>query len=383
MSVESNNNENGQQQSGENFWGKIKKVIDSLGSFNSSVISILGLGIVGIVNWFLKLNYSQISESFYGIDEKYFFSYNYRKAFYILMFWILISSIYFLITEIYIKKNRDEGKRIRIVFLVGNIFLQIYLIFLPFYTLLLLLNPDKLMIIYISFIILFILEILVVVYNIQEYLQKKTNYFLLVFIIYYCLTYFFIACLISNFKNYELTTIESKDKIQKKVVVLSEYQGKYLVVPYLKNGEVLEIKENKLIYNINENKSTCEKEECFFRAYNEVISKLNYMFKSEIYGNKFVCKKEYCFFTGSYEFIDKFDYIFKTERINEENIRIVKEELEYISQNQKKDGTTEIEENKDNKDIKNKPSENEEKDTTICFIIDKNCKIKCCNKNKK
>ena len=67
---------------------------------------------------------------------------------------------------------------------------------------------------------------------------------------------------------------------------------------------------------------------------------------------KSTCKKEYCFFTGSYEFIDKFDYIFKTERINKENIRIVKEELEYISQNQKKDGTTEIEENKDNKDIK-------------------------------
>ena len=104
MSVESNNNENGQQQSGENFWEKIKKIINSLGSFNSSVISILGLGIVGIVNWFLKLNYSQISESFYEIDEKYFFSYNYRKEFYILMFWILISSIYFLITEINIKK---------------------------------------------------------------------------------------------------------------------------------------------------------------------------------------------------------------------------------------------------------------------------------------
>ena len=379
MSVESNNNENGQQQSGENFWEKIKKIINSLGSFNSSVISILGLGIVGIVNWFLKLNYSQISESFYEIDEKYFFSYNYRKAFYILMFWILISSIYFLITEIYIKKNRNEETWLRIVFLLGNILLQLYLFFLPFYTLLLLLNLNILL----SFIIFLILGILVLAYNIQEYRQKKTNYFLLIFIIYYCLTYFIIAYRISNFKNYELTTIESKDKILKKVVVLSEYQGKYLVVPYLKNGEVLEVKENKLIYNINENKSTCEKEECFFRAYNEVISKLNYMFKSEIYGNKFVCKKEYCFFTGSYEFIDKFDYIFKTERINKENIRIVKEELEYISQNQKKDGTTEIEENKDNKDIKNKPSENEEKDTTICFIIDKNCKIRCCNKNKK
>ena len=65
MSVESNNNENGQQQSGENFWGKIKKVIDSLGSFNSSVISILGLGIVGIIDWIFKLIYSQNLESFY------------------------------------------------------------------------------------------------------------------------------------------------------------------------------------------------------------------------------------------------------------------------------------------------------------------------------
>ncbi|BBM51741.1 hypothetical protein JMUB3935_0719 [Leptotrichia trevisanii] len=347
MSVESNNNENGQQQSGEKLLKKIKKVIDSLGSFNSSVISILGLGIVGIANWFLKLHYSQVSESFYEIDEKYFFSYNYRKAFYILMFWILISSIYFLITEIYIKKNRDEEKWIREVFFLGNICLQTYLIYLPSYTLSLLFNFNILL----KIIIFSILLILVIVYNKQEYSQKRTGGFLLIFIIYYCLTYFIIAYRISNFKNYELTTIESKDKVSKKVVVLSEYQGKYLVVPYLKKNEVLEMQENKLVYNINEKKSTC--------------------------------KKEYCFFTGSYEFIDKFDYIFKTERINEENIRIVKEELEYISQNQKKDGTTEIEENKDNKDIKNKPSENEEKDTTICFIIDKNCKIKCCNKNKK
>ena len=273
-----------------------------------------------------------------------------------------------------------KKKWIRIVFWVGNVLLQFYLLLLPFYTLLLLVNSDKVLWICLIFVIVLIL---MVFYNIREYQQKKNYYLLLIFILYYFGTYAVTFHLISNFKNYELTTIESKDKIQKKVVVLSEYQGKYLVVPYLKKNEVLKIQENKLIYNINENKSTCEKEECFFRAYNEVISKLSYMFKSEIYGNKFVCKKEYCFFTGSYEFIDKFDYIFKTERINKENIRIVKEELEYISQNQKKDETTEIEENKDNKDIKNKPSENEEKDTTICFITDKSCRIKCCNRDNK
>ena len=190
---------------------------------------------------------------------------------------------------------------------------------------------------------------LVIAYDFFEYLEITLwrNLMIIIIIIFFAINVFIV---ISSFesRNYELATIESKDKIQKKVVVLSEYQGKYLVVPYLKKNEVLEMQENKLVYNINEKKSTC--------------------------------KKEYCFFTGSYEFIDKFDYIFKTERINKENIRIIKEELEYISKNQKKDGTTEIEENKDNKDIKSKPSENEEKGMTICFITDKSCRIKCCNR---
>lgn len=105
MSVENNNNENGQQQSGETLLKKIKKAIDSLDSFNSSVISILGLGIVGIIDWIFKLIYSQNLESFYKIDEKYFFSYNYRKTFYILLLWILISSSYFFyFRNIYKKK---------------------------------------------------------------------------------------------------------------------------------------------------------------------------------------------------------------------------------------------------------------------------------------
>lgn len=95
MSVENNNNENVQQQSGEKLLEKIKKTIDSLGSFNSSVISILGLGIVGIANWFLKLHYSQVSESFYEIDEKYFFSYNYRKIFYLLLVYLLFMITFF------------------------------------------------------------------------------------------------------------------------------------------------------------------------------------------------------------------------------------------------------------------------------------------------
>ena len=105
MSVENNNNENGQQQSGKILLKKIKKAIDS---FDSSVISILGLSIVGIIDWIFKLIYLQNLESFYKIDEKYFFSYNYRKTFYILLLWILISSSYFFISEIYIKKNRNE-----------------------------------------------------------------------------------------------------------------------------------------------------------------------------------------------------------------------------------------------------------------------------------
>ena len=132
------------------------------------------------------------------------------------------------------------------------------------------------------------------------------NWVIIIIIIYFIVnTCIVIFCF--KYRNYELTTIESKDKVSKKVVVLSEYQGKYLVVPYFKKNEVLEIQENKWVYNIDENKSTC--------------------------------KKEYCFFTGSYEFIDKFDYIFKTERIDEENMRIIKKELEYISQSQKKDET--------------------------------------------
>ena len=333
MSVE-NNNENGQQQSQEDWLKKIN-------SWNSSIVSIFGLGIVGIGDWVSKLFYSQNLEKWYKISERYFFSYNYRKIVYLLLVYLLFMIAFFLVSEVFIKKHRNDNEWLKKLSLGSNIFYQLMLI------------------IFISYLIAFqfwyvpLINIsLVIAYNIFEYLEITwwRNLMITIIIIFFVINVFIV---ISSFKsrNYELTTIESKDKIQKKVVVLSEYQGKYLVVPYLKKNEVLEMQENKLVYNINEKKSTC--------------------------------KKEYCFFTGSYEFIDKFDYIFKTERINEENIRIVKEELEYISQNQKKDGTTEIEENKDNKDIKNKPSENEEKNTTICFITDKNCKIKCCNKNKK
>jgi len=334
MSVESNNSENGQQQFGEDLVKKIN-------SLNSSVSSIFGLGIIGIIDWVFKLIYSQSSEKWYKISEKYFFSYNYRKIVYLLLVYLLFMIAFFLVSEVFIKKHRNDNEWLKKLSLGSNIFYQLMLI------------------IFISYLIAFqfwyvpLINIsLVIAYNIFEYLEITwwRNLMITIIIIFFVINVFIV---ISSFKsrNYELTTIESKDKIQKKVVVLSEYQGKYLVVPYLKKNEVLEMQENKLVYNINEKKSTC--------------------------------KKEYCFFTGSYEFIDKFDYIFKTERINKENIAIEPTELKYISQNQKKDGTTEIEENKDNKDIKNKPSENEEKDTTICFIIDKNCKIKCCNTNKK
>lgn len=370
MSVESNNNENEQQHSGEDWWKKIN-------SLNSSVVSILGLGIIGIGDWIFKLFYSQNLEGWYGISEKYFFSYNYRRIIYIFLIGMLFSVAFFLVSEVVIKKHRNDGKWAKRLSLGLNLLFQLIL---NIFSNRLLLESQP------GFWWIPIIAIVIIVgYNFFEHKEKREwrNWMIVLIIIYFFIVN--ICVVIYGFKsrNYELTTITSKDKISKKVVILSEYEGKYLVVPYFKNGEVLEIKENKLIYNINENKSTCEKEECFFRAYNEVISKLNYMFKSEIYGNKFVCKKEYCFFTGSYEFIDKFDYIFKTERINEENIRIVKEELEYISQNQKKDETTEMEENKNNKDIKNKPSENEEKDTTICFMTEKSCKIKCCNRDNK
>ena len=334
MSVESNNSENGQQQFGEDLVKKIN-------SLNSSVSSIFGLGIIGIIDWVFKLIYSQSSEKWYKISERYFFSYNYRKIVYLLLVYLLFMIAFFLVSEVFIKKHRNDNEWLKKLSLGSNIFYQLMLI------------------IFISYLIAFqfwyvpLINIsLVIAYNIFEYLEITwwRNLMITIIIIFFVINVFIV---ISSFKsrNYELTTIESKDKIQKKVVVLSEYQGKYLVVPYLKKNEVLEMQETKLVYNINEKKSTC--------------------------------KKEYCFFTGSYEFIDKFDYIFKTERINKENIAIEPTELKYISQNQKKDGTTEIEENKDNKDIKNKPSENEEKDTTICFIIDKNCKIKCCNTNKK
>jgi membrane protein len=336
MSVE-NNNENGQQQSQEKWLKKIN-------SWNSSMVSIFGLGIVGIVDWVSKLFCSQSLEGWYGISEKYFFSYNYRRIIYIFLIGMLFSVAFFLVSEGFIKKHRNDGKWAKRLSLGANLLFQLFIIFL-----------SSLLLIFQSWYwyVLIIGILLVIIYNIFEYLQKiECRNFVIIFIIIYFIVS---ACIVilfgSKYKNYELTTIESKDKVSKKVVVLSEYQGKYLVVPYLKKNEVLEMQENKLVYNINEKKSTC--------------------------------KKEYCFFTGSYEFIDKFDYIFKTERINKENIRIVKEELEYISQNQKKDKTTEIKENKDNKDIKNKPNENEKKDITIYFIADKNYKIKCYTKDNK
>lgn len=336
MSVE-NNNENGQQQSQEDWLKKIN-------SWNSSIVSIFGLGIVGIGDWVSKLFYSQNLEGWYGISEKYFFSYNYRRIIYIFLIGMLFSVAFFLVSEGFIKKHRNDGKWAKRLSLGANLLVQLFIIFL-----------SSLLLIFQSWYwyVLIIGILLVIIYNIFEYLQKiEYRNFVIIFIIIYFIVS---ACIVilfgSKYKNYELTTIESKDKVSKKVVVLSEYQGKYLVVPYLKKNEVLEMQENKLVYNINEKKSTC--------------------------------KKEYCFFTGSYEFIDKFDYIFKTERINKENIRIVKEELEYISQNQKKDKTTEIKENKDNKDIKNKPNENEKKDITIYFIADKNYKIKCYTKDNK
>ena len=305
MSVE-NNNENGQQQSQEDWLKKIN-------SWNSSIVSIFGLGIVGIGDWVSKLFYSQNLEGWYGISEKYFFSYNYRRIIYIFLIGMLFSVAFFLVSEGFIKKHINDGKWAKRLSLGANLLFQLILIIFSS-SLLLTFQPGYWYIPIIGI-------LLVIAYNIFEY-QKKSelrNWVIIIIIIYFIVN----TCIVifgSKYRNYELTTIESKDKVSKKVVVLSEYQGKYLVVPYLKKNEVLEMQENKLVYNINEKKSTC--------------------------------KKEYCFFTGSYEFIDKFDYIFKTERINKENIRIVKEELEYISQNQKKDGTTEIEENKDNKDIK-------------------------------
>lgn len=36
-----------------------------------------------ITDWVIKLHFSQEAESKYGIPEKYFFSYNYRKNIYI------------------------------------------------------------------------------------------------------------------------------------------------------------------------------------------------------------------------------------------------------------------------------------------------------------
>lgn len=336
MSVE-NNNENGQQQSQEKWLKKIN-------SWNSSMVSIFGLGIVGIVDWVSKLFCSQSLEGWYGISEKYFFSYNYRRIIYIFLIGMLFSVAFFLVSEGFIKKHRNDGKWAKRLSLGANLLFQLFIIFLS--SLLLTFQSGY-------WYVLIIGILLVIIYNIFEYLQKiECRNLVIIFIIIYFIVS---ACIVilfgSKYKNYELTTIESKDKVSKKVVVLSEYQGKYLVVPYLKENEVLEMQENKLVYNINEKKSTC--------------------------------KKEYCFFTGSYEFIDKFDYIFKTERINKENIRILKEELEYISQNQKKDKTTEIKENKDNNDIKNKPNEDEKTDITIYFIADKSYKIKCYTKDNK
>lgn len=287
MSVE-NNNENGQQQSQEDWLKKIN-------SWNSSIVSIFGLGIVGIGDWVSKLFYSQNLEKWYKISEKYFFSYNYREIVYLLLVYLLFMIAFFLVSEVFIKKHRNDNEWLKKLSLGLNILYQLILIIFISYP--------------IAFQFWYVLLInisLVIAYNVFEYLEItwwRNLMIIIIIIICFAINVFIV---ISSFKsrNYELATIESKDKIQKKVVVLSEYQGKYLVVPYLKKNEVLEMQENKLVYNINEKKSTC--------------------------------KKEYCFFTGSYEFIDKFDYIFKTERINKENIRIVKEELEYISQNQKK-----------------------------------------------
>ena len=219
MSVE-NNNENGQQQSQEKWLKKIN-------SWNSSMVSIFGLGIVGIVDWVSKLFCSQSLEGWYGISEKYFFSYNYRRIIYIFLIGRLFSVAFFLVSEGFIKKHRNDGKWAKRLSLGANLLFQLFIIFL-----------SSLLLIFQSWYwyVLIIGILLVIIYNIFEYLQKiECRNFVIIFIIIYFIVS---ACIVilfgSKYKNYELTTIESKDKVSKKVVVLSEYQGKYLVVPYLK-----------------------------------------------------------------------------------------------------------------------------------------------------
>ena len=208
MSVE-NNNENGQQQSQEDWLKKIN-------SWNSSIVSIFGLGIVGIGDWVSKLFYSQNLEKWYKISERYFFSYNYRKIVYLLLVYLLFMIAFFLVSEVFIKKHRNDNEWLKKLSLGSNIFYQLMLI------------------IFISYLIAFqfwyvpLINIsLVIAYNIFEYLEITwwRNLMITIIIIFFVINVFIV---ISSFKsrNYELTTIESKDKIQKKVVVLSEYQGK-------------------------------------------------------------------------------------------------------------------------------------------------------------
>lgn len=228
-----------------------------------------------ITEWVIKLHFSQEAESKYGIPEKYFFSYNYRKNIYISILFLLYVISFFLITKISKRENK--------LYLIFNGIIQFIFILLPTVILSLLISNRYGWNLKIIIFILSLLNIvLIILYNFFIKSKLMFNIVSLVFILYFFGILFWLNITIYQNKNYEFTTIILKNNKEENFVVLSEYEDKYLIVPYLKKND-----------NYN--------------------------------GKKSKCKNEYCFFTKYYKFIDKNEYIFSSEIIKTENIYIEKE----------------------------------------------------------
>lgn len=310
-----NNNTDITESQNNNIKNLINYFFIKLKIWNTFITTFIGIGIMPSIIWILKLFSSQEKSQKYNIVPKYFFSYNIENLAYIFLVWSFIGLGFFLKLS-----NKASSIFFKMVITLYIIFL---ILIVSFY--------NK------NFWWLGFVPLLLIISIICFYKEKNIEGSWLS-----CLG-FIVMLLFSlyqnfNFDTYEFTTITSNNNIQKNVVILSEYQNKYLVVPYLKKGESVKKNENeyKLIFknnrSLNNNiqdkteKNSNKKEKNFINSGN--LNNSNENENEKI----FKCKKDYCFFTGSYEFIDKFNSIFKTTTIKNTNIDIQPQyEIEYIN----------------------------------------------------
>lgn len=213
-----------------------------------------------MTDWVIKLYFSQEAESKYGIPEKYFFSYNYRKNIYMSIFFLLYSITFFLIYKVDINKNK---KIVKNIYSISIIYLQSILIIGIGILIISSIGNDvmKCIIILVLLLLLFFnIYYNNKYYNKKEKLEKLGSIHSIIFLTYFILTFIFLNNSFSSLKKYELFTKGEKENF----VVLSEYEDKYLVVPYLKKNDN---------YKINDKKSKCENEYCFFTKYYRLIDK--------------------------------------------------------------------------------------------------------------